>query len=123
MMLRKMIFVYVMERPRPHLLKILQLIQSKSKKKFELSRRRESLMNSTRSNALRSNQSSGTKQVLFEDLNKVIFVDSSILNYASFFPGKLLGSTLTVGNLTNCEQIVELSVDSSTYTYNKKNIR
>lgn len=80
-------------------------------------------MNSTRTNALRSNQSSGTKQVLFEDLNKVIFVDSSILNYASFFPGKLLGSTLTVGNLTNCEQIVELSVDSSTYTYNKKNIR
>jgi hypothetical protein len=50
-------------------------------------------------------------------------VDSSILNYASFFPGKLLGSTLTVGNLTNCEQIVELSVDSSTYTYNKKNIK
>jgi hypothetical protein len=60
---------------------------------------------------------------LFEDLSKVIFVDSSILNYASFFPGKLLGSTLTVGNLTNCEQIVELSVDSSTYTYNKKNIK
>lgn len=77
-------------------------------------------MNSTRANTLRS---TGTKQVLFEDLNKVIFVDSSILNYASFFPGKLLGSTLTVGNLTNSEQIVELSVDSSTYTYNKKNIR
>ena len=50
-------------------------------------------------------------------------MDSSILNYATFFPGKLLGSTLTVGNLTNCEQIVELSVDSSTYTYNKKNIK
>jgi hypothetical protein len=50
-------------------------------------------------------------------------VDSSILNYATFFPGKLLGSTLTVGNLTNSEQIVELSVDASTYTYNKKNIK
>ena len=61
--------------------------------------------------------------MLFEDLSKVIFVDSSILNYATFFPGKLLGSTLTVGNLTNSEQIVELSVDSSTYTYNKKNIK
>jgi hypothetical protein len=77
-------------------------------------------MNS-KSSTLRSTH--GTKQVLFEDLSKVIFVDSSILNYASFFPGKLLGSTLTVGNLTNCEQIVELSVDSSTYTYNKKNIK
>lgn len=50
-------------------------------------------------------------------------MDSSILNYATFFPGKLLGSTLTVGNLTNSEQIVELSVDASTYTYNKKNIK
>lgn len=40
---------------------------------------------------------------MFEDLSKVIFVDSNILNYASFYPGKLLGSTLTVGNLTNSE--------------------
>lgn len=53
----------------------------------------------------------------------MIFVDSSILNYATFFPGKLLGSTLTVGNLTNCEQIVELSVDAQSYTYNKKQIK
>ena len=49
---------------------------------------------------------------MFDDLSKVLFVDSSILNYATFFPGKLLGSTLTVGNLTNCEQIVELAVDA-----------
>jgi hypothetical protein len=52
----------------------------------------------------------------------VLFVDSNILNYTSFFPGKLLGSTLTVGNLTNCEQIVELAVDANSYTYNKKQI-
>jgi hypothetical protein len=55
-------------------------------------------------------------------LSKVLFVDSNILNYTSFFPGKLLGSTLTVGNLTNCEQIVELAVDATSYTYNKKQI-
>lgn len=60
---------------------------------------------------------------MFEDLSKVIFVDSNILNYASFYPGKLLGSTLTVGNLTNSEQIVELSVDATNYTYNKKQIK
>ena len=52
----------------------------------------------------------------------MLFVDSNILNYTSFFPGKLLGSTLTVGNLTNCEQIVELAVDATSYTYNKKQI-
>ena len=60
---------------------------------------------------------------MFDDLSKVLFVDSSILNYATFFPGKLLGSTLTVGNLTNCEQIVELAVDAQAYTYSKKTIR
>ena len=49
---------------------------------------------------------------MFDDLSKVLFVDSTVLNYATFFPGKLLGSTLTVGNLTNCEQIVELAVDA-----------
>jgi len=34
----------------------------------------------------------------------------------------MLGSTLSVGNLTNFEQIVELSVDASTLKYNKKSI-
>lgn len=56
----------------------------------------------------------------YDDLSKVLFVDSNILNYASFYPGKLLGSTLTVGNLTSCEQIVELSVDASNYTFSKR---
>ena len=103
------------------LLLILQLLQGNHPSlSFYDNRRRESIMNSTRSSTLRGSQ---TKQQLFDDLSKVIFVDSSILNYATFFPGKLLGSTLTVGNLTNSEQIVELSVDASTYTYNKKNIK
>ena len=42
----------------------------------------------------------------------MIFVDSHFLNYSTFYPGKMLGSTLSVGNLSNAEQIVELSVDS-----------
>jgi len=37
------------------------------------------------------------------DVNKTIFVDSYILNYSTFFPGKLLGSTLNVGNLSSSE--------------------
>lgn len=49
------------------------------------------------------------------DINKTIFVDSYILNYSTFFPGKLLGSTLNVGNLSNSEQIVELSIDSNSF--------
>jgi len=66
--------------------------------------------------------SSAPKQLLFDDLSKVLFVDSNILNYSTFYPGKLLGSTLTVGNLTSFEQIVELSVDASSYTFNKKSL-
>lgn len=56
------------------------------------------------------------------DVNKTIFVDSYILNYSTFFPGKLLGSTLNVGNLSNAEQIVELSIDSNSFQFNKKSL-
>lgn len=56
------------------------------------------------------------------DVSKVIFVDSYILNYSTFMPGKLLGSTLNVGNLTNSEQIVELSIDSGSFQFNRKQI-
>ncbi len=37
------------------------------------------------------------------DITKSIFVDSYTLNYSTFFPGKMLGSTLNVGNMTNSE--------------------
>ena len=53
----------------------------------------------------------------------MIFVDSCILNYSTFYPGKMLGSTLSVGNLSDCEQIVELSVDSANQSYEMKDIR
>ena len=53
----------------------------------------------------------------------MIFVDSTVLNYSTFYPGKMLGSTLSVGNLSECEQIVELSIDSSNKEYMKKEIR
>ena len=49
-------------------------------------------------------------------------MDSYILNYSTFFPGKLLGSTLNVSNLSNAEQIVELSIDGNSFQYNKKHI-
>ena len=51
-------------------------------------------------------------------MHSVLHVDSNIMNFNSYYPGKLLGSTLMVTNLSNCEQIIELSVDQSNYTYN-----
>jgi hypothetical protein len=58
-----------------------------------------------------------------QDITKTIFVDSYILNYATFYPGKLLGSTLQVGNTSEFEQIVELSIDSNTFSFNKTQIK
>ena len=52
----------------------------------------------------------------------MIFVDSNVLNYSAFYPGKMLGSTLSVGNLSDCEQIVELSVDAQNASYQKTSI-
>ena len=40
------------------------------------------------------------------------------MNFNIFYPGKLLGSNLMVANLSDCEQIIELSVDQLNYTYN-----
>lgn len=59
----------------------------------------------------------------YVDIRKMIFVDSQILNYSSFYPGKMLGSTLSVGNLSDCEQIVELSVDAANLSYKKSLIK
>jgi len=52
----------------------------------------------------------------------VITVDSYVLNYGQFLPGKLLGSTLNVGNNSSFEQIVELSIDAGSFHYSRKEI-
>jgi hypothetical protein len=46
------------------------------------------------------------------DISKTISVDSSVLNFGAFYPEKLLGSILMVQNLTDEEQVVELSIDT-----------
>jgi hypothetical protein len=62
------------------------------------------LTNTNKSKTEESSKAEPSKKVSrITDVNKVIFVDSYILNYSSFLPGKLLGSTLNVGNLTNSE--------------------
>ena len=44
------------------------------------------------------------------------------MNFGSYLPGKFLGSTLVVVNLSDSEQIIELSVDSKNYKYNKSEL-
>lgn len=53
------------------------------------------------------------------DINDVLKIDSRILNFSTCLPTKLLGNKLIVANVTDYEQIIELTVDSSTYLYSK----
>jgi hypothetical protein len=72
------------------------------------------------SESVKESEKEKPKRNRIMDINKTIFVDSYILNYSTFYPGKLLGSTLNVGNLSNAEQIVELSIDSNSFQFNRK---
>lgn len=56
------------------------------------------------------------------DVKDTIFVDSNLLNFQVTLPGKMLGSTLCVGNHTDAEQIIELNVDTIAFSYPKKQI-
>lgn len=54
---------------------------------------------------------------IIRDITKLVEVDVSFINYNSFLPGKMLGSTFTVKNISNSDQIVDVSVDSTTPYY------
>jgi len=54
------------------------------------------------------------------EIEKVIDVDANVINFGTFAPGKLLGSTLLVRNKSNSEQIVQLVVDSKTECFSGK---
>lgn len=52
----------------------------------------------------------------------MLYIDQQIINFNNFLPGKILGSTLIVVNKTDSEQIIELSVEQSRYTFRKQEI-
>ena len=45
-------------------------------------------------------------------------IDQQVMNFNCYLPGKMLGSTLVIENVTEFDQIIELSVDSNSYKYN-----
>lgn len=55
----------------------------------------------------------------YHNIQNVLYVDQKIMNFNSFMPSKLIGINLLVVNRTNCEQIIELSVDEMSYMYHK----
>lgn len=57
---------------------------------------------------------------MYPDVTKVITVDTYVLYYGQFLPGKLLGSTLNVSNNSQFEQIVELSIDAASFHYSRR---
>jgi len=45
---------------------------------------------------------------IITDVNEAIEVDSQVINFGTFMPGKLLGSTLLVKNKTKQEQVIQM---------------
>ena len=60
---------------------------------------------------------SNNKQKPWE-ISKLIELDSTVINFGVFLPGKLLGSTLLVKNISDDDQIVQLVIDSKQEVYN-----
>jgi len=52
----------------------------------------------------------------------VLYVDQQVLNFEKTLPGKLLGSSLVVGNYSDCDQIVELSIDVQSFSFSRQKI-
>lgn len=57
-----------------------------------------------------------------QDIEEVLQVKQRMLHFSNVLPGKLLGSKLTVQNKTNCDQIIELSLDQSSYMFSRQAI-
>ena len=55
-------------------------------------------------------------------IEDVLQIDQKVMNFSAFLPGKMLGSNLVIGNTTDYEQIIELSVDANSYKYNINDI-
>lgn len=65
---------------------------------------------------------SKAKKVQITDINDAIRVDSQVLNYGVVSPGKLLGSIFVVANISEGEQTIEVTIDSSVEVYDRDEI-
>ena len=44
------------------------------------------------------------------DINEILDIDSNVINYGQFICGKILGSTLLLTNISNEEQVINMSI-------------
>jgi len=63
---------------------------------------------------------SKAKKTPITDINDAIKVDSQVLNYGVVSPGKLLGSIFVVANISDSEQTIEVTIDSSVEVYDRE---
>jgi hypothetical protein len=63
------------------------------------------------------------KTLLPIDVQSVISIDSRALNYASFYPSKLLGSTLSIANRTDYDLIVEISIEGGVQDFSWRELK
>ena len=87
-----------------------------------LNRMKQELYQSMTSRTLKREPVVEVTSELHPDISKVLDMDEQIMNFNHYLPGKMLGSNLMIGNLTDFDQIIELSVDSNSYKYNIRDI-
>lgn len=68
------------------------------------------------------NSSKPSKNTGPQDIKDVIKVDSEVLNYGVVNPGKLLGSILNITNMSEIEQVIDISIDNETEVYDRNEI-
>jgi len=52
-----------------------------------------------------------------KDIRQIITLDTSVINFGTFAPGKLLGSTICVKNKSDVDQEVELLMEHESECY------
>lgn len=56
-------------------------------------------------------------------IEQAIDLDTNVISFGKFMPGKMLGSTLVVTNISKHEQIVEIAFDNSQDSFTKAEVR
>ena len=59
---------------------------------------------------LKNDQKAKEKPIAF-DLSKVLEIDTTVINFGAFLPGKLLGSTIIIKNVSDKTQLLKLWVN------------
>ena len=56
------------------------------------------------------------------DISTIIEVDSTVLNFEKFYPGRVLGTCITIKNISKHNQVMGMDFDSEEKSYSSKKL-